>query len=110
MTEEFAAAFANAFDTLEFSSGKIIDILSIVDQIEDIGDDRIRVNFDKDLTWCSIAVHGIIGTITITPDSVKIVQPKPTSPRSVVESFFDFQKKLVNSYQLNQLRFDNSNE
>jgi len=108
LTEKFDKVFHGMFDTLEFSSVKVIDIGAIVDQIEDLYDDRITVDFDMSLSWCTIKVEGNDSTIRITPEVISIVQSLGKSPKLLIESFFEVQKKLIDTHQIKQLPFGDS--
>lgn len=108
LTDDFEKAFRGMFDTLEFASGKTVDIASIVDQIEDLDHHAITVNYDKSLDWCTISVNGMDSVIRITRDSISIVQPRRGSPRLLIDSFFQIQKRLIDTHQIKHLPFDGS--
>jgi hypothetical protein len=108
ISASFDDAFKGIFDTLEFSTDTTIDIGRIVDQIEDLDDDTISVDYDKKLEWCTISVDGVSSMIRVTPDAISVVQSTGKSPRFLIESFFEVQKQLIDTHQIKLLPFDDS--
>ncbi len=104
-SDEFDDVFRGLFDTLEFSSGRALKIEEIVDQIEALDNDEISVTYDKNLEWCTISVDGIDATIRVTKRSISIVRSAVSTPKLLIQSFFDVQKKLIDTHQLKQLPF-----
>jgi hypothetical protein len=107
LTEEFDQVFSGIFDTLEFFSGQVVNIENIIDQIEDLDDDKLSVDYDKDFTCCAIQIAGLECTIHLTRETFRLVQKTARSPKLMVESFFTIQRKLIDTYELKQLPFGN---
>jgi hypothetical protein len=103
LTDDFDEVFDGVFDTLEIENARLLDIGSVVDQIEDMEDDRIEVRYDKDLEWCSIHLEGTDSVIRIEPGTFSIQQPHAGAPRLLIKAFFAIQKQLVNTHELKQL-------
>lgn len=104
-SDEFAMAFPDAFDTLEFESKGAIAISDIIDHIESIDDDSISVTYDKDVTYCKIELEGSDLMIHVSQGSFCLSLPRVSSPKLLIESFFEVQKKLVDHHSLKQLPF-----
>jgi hypothetical protein len=105
LTEEFDKVFEGTFDTLEFSTGKTINIAGVIDQIENLEDERITVDYDKDLTRCIIRLKGINSAIILNRETFSLVQEGGHSTKDLIDSFFKVQKILINTHQLKQLPF-----
>ncbi len=105
LTDEFDQAFQGMFDTLEFTSGKTIKVADVIDQIEALDDDSISIDYDKSFRSCSISVDGMDARIRITTDAISIVRSTGKSPRMLIESFFEVQKKLIDNHHIKQLPF-----
>lgn len=95
LTEDFADVFGEFFDTVEFVPESQIDLERLVDVVEEIDDQRVTLEYDRNLTYCEIAIEGTAAKIHVTVESFRIVHPEPTDPRVLVSSFFEVQEALV---------------
>ena len=105
-SEEFERVFKKAFDTLEFTFHKRVDLSDLVDRLEEIDDSRIDIDYDKDLLWCSIQIEGLSSIITITDNSISIEEQSKKSPQHLIDAFFEVQKQLVNTHRVTLLPFE----
>ena len=95
LTDEFVTAFGQLFDTVEFTPNDPIDLEQIVDRIEAIEDDRVWIEYDRQLTFCEVTLEGCTERIRITRESFRIVHPQAESPRVLVDSLFRVQHRLL---------------
>lgn len=95
LSSNFAEAFGEVFDTVEFVPNSAIDLERLVDVVEEIDDDRVTLEYDRNLTYCEIAIEGTTAKIHVTKEAFRIVHPEPTDPRVLVSSFFEVQDALV---------------
>ncbi len=109
-SDAFDTVFEGKFDRLEFGSGQTLNIEKIIDQIEDLDSDDIEVNYDKDLTYCSIHVADNDTRIEVTADSFCIAQSGRQSPRALIQSFFDAHSLLMDKHELQVHLFDPATE
>ena len=105
LSEEFDAAFPSTFDRLEFQVAESIDIEGIVDQIENLDDDRVSVECNRECTHCRVRIEGLDASIIITPGSFQLERFGTGSPRKLLEGFFEAQKLLIDQHQIKQLPF-----
>ena len=105
VADAFESAFGDTFDTLEFTPGDALEIDSIVDQIEDLGDDAITVEYDTSMAWCTITMAGMNSSIHVTRQDFSVVQHQCPSPRLLVESFLQIQTRFVDMQGIEQLPF-----
>ncbi|MBT3200183.1 MAG: caspase family protein [Phycisphaerales bacterium] len=104
-SEEFVQTFPNDFDTLEFETKSEISIDDLIDKIEDLEDDSIEVTHDKDATYCEIGLDSSNLTIHVTPRNFRLSLPHASSPKLLVESFFEVQRELLQDHGIMQLSF-----
>ncbi len=95
LTDEFEAVFGQAFDTVEFLPTSPIVLESLIDTIEDIDDERVRLEYDRQLTYCEVFIEGTIAKLQVTPAALRMVYPEPANPSLLVATFFEFQDALL---------------
>ena len=104
-TEQFNQVFMGQFDTLELSVSEQMSVEDVIDTIEDMDDESIRVDYDQDANSCTISADGLDCEIIVGPHAISIVRARGKSPSLLLESFFNAQKLLVNTHGLNPLPF-----
>ena len=95
LSENFAEVFGSLFDTVEFNPPEPIDLEEIIDRVESIDDERIWIDYDRQITYCEVTLEGHDEKIHITRDSFRIVHPKAESPRELIDSLFRVQNRLL---------------
>lgn len=95
LTENFAEAFGEVFDTVEFAPADPISLEEIIDRVESIDDERVWIEYDRHLSYCEIALDGCDETIHVTQESFRIVHPMAQAPRVLVDSLFRIQDRLL---------------
>jgi hypothetical protein len=96
LSEPFAGVFERVFDTLELDMPQSIPLTELIDRIEELDDDRIQIQYDPAITYCTLQIQGVAGAITVTLRTLSIVHSKAVSPKKLLQSFFDMQRILVN--------------
>jgi hypothetical protein len=92
--EAFNEVFNDYFDELTFDFDKPVNIKNLIDRIEDLDSDKIHVEYPSDCSHCSIEIDDSPFEIRVARHSLTVQTPRPTSPKLLVETFFDAQKKL----------------
>lgn len=65
-----------------------VDIKEVIDQIEDLNLDGLRVEYDNnDPTYCTIHIKGIDDTIRLTETTMSVVAFLRKQPRDLISSF-----------------------
>lgn len=108
VSDAFEEVFSGIFDTLEFTSGKVISVENVIDQIEALKDDAISVEYDASMAWCTVTLQGIDARIRMTSSAVSIIRRSGKSPKLLIDSFFEVQKRLVDTHQMKALPFGGS--
>lgn len=102
----FAEVFANVFDTVELDMPSVVELDAVIDRIEELDDDRIRLDYDPDVTYCRLHVAGVAGIITVTPHTLAIVHTGPQPPQLLLQSLLAIQKLLDDQDNVPLLPFD----
>lgn len=101
----FAKVFGKRFDTIEIAVTRPIDLPALIDQLEALDDDRLQIEYDREVRFCRLTIKGLPGTIHFQRNGVAIVHAKPQSPQALLKSFFDIQNALVETNTLSLLPF-----
>jgi len=104
-SDEFVQTFPSDFDTLEFETKSEISIDNLIDKIEDLDDDSIQVTHDKDATYCEIELDSSNLTIHVTPRNFRLSLPHASSPKLLIENFFEVQRELLENHGIKQISF-----
>jgi len=97
---QFAEVFGDAFDTVEFSPTQPIDLTTLIDRIEALDDPRISIEYDREITRCTVTIAGIAGQIRVSAQSFAIVKRAAELPRQLIESFFEIQRTLFEAHDI----------
>ena len=95
VSDNFAAAFPQIFDTVELTPPSAIDLTLLIDRIEELDRDGIDLDYDRKITHCEVRVAGQTSLIRVTDSALSIVHPEPVSPRTLVESLFEAERALL---------------
>lgn len=84
------------FNELVFYLDQPVNVKSIIDRIEEIGDEEnIQLDYDRrDLSRCNIQVHGLDGRITLHEKKLHFLTSEKTSPAALAVSLKQTYDKL----------------
>ncbi|WP_425616637.1 caspase domain-containing protein [Anatilimnocola sp. NA78] len=105
LSPAFEQVFPKKFNAVEFAPPAPIKLADFIDQLEETGDDRVKLDYDSAATWCKLSIKGIAGQVEISPTNFAIVQAKTESPRKLLDSFFKIQAMLVDNYEVRAVGF-----
>ncbi|MEX2174502.1 MAG: hypothetical protein WD872_09075, partial [Pirellulaceae bacterium] len=105
LSDAFAEVFGEMFDTVEFSPPAQIPLAELIDRVEQLGDDRLTLDYDPDITWCKLTIEGIAGEIRVTSRAFEIAQRLPQPPLVLLQSFFAIQRALIDTHDIGQIPF-----
>ena len=100
----FANVFDGVFDTLEFSLPGTVNINDFIDAVEAAQISVLKLEYDRDATYCNLLLQGEVGTITLKPDRLSIVHDGPKRAKELIESF-NVLRKLASVHNVPQLLF-----
>ncbi|QDU31744.1 Caspase domain protein [Anatilimnocola aggregata] len=105
LSPAFELVFPKKFSAVEFSPPVPINLADFIDQLEETGDQRVKLDYDSAATWCKLTIKGIPGQIAISPTNFAIVHPRAESPRLLLDAFFKIQAMLVDTYDVRAVGF-----
>ncbi len=101
----FEEVFGERFSILEFNAKQLLDLEQIVDHIEDAELDTVKVDYDKDLTWCEVQIIDTVTTVMIEENRIRVISRKEISPESLLEAFLNIQQQFISTLSLNGIPF-----
>lgn len=104
----FSGVFGNRFDRLEVVSQNTLDLEAIIDQIEDAESSEVDLDYDKDITHCTIGLNSMGTTIVVYPDAIQVKGPSDVTPADLVHSLFEIQESLKDALDLTAPLLKNS--
>lgn len=97
--------FSSAFNSLNFEFHQPIDVEDIIDKVEGINNDDISIDYPADYSYCRIFVKGLDANIEIDSSLFKIIKNRSSSPKKLLDSFFESQKLLIDKHKIGLLPF-----
>lgn len=94
-SDAFVQIFGESFDTLECVPLSPIDVMSFIDHIEDLRDDRFELDYTRDMQSCTVTVTATPGRINVSREMVSVTLPTPRAPSLLFESFFVIRNCLL---------------
>ena len=82
-----------------------MDLGAIVDHIEDSETDRVKVDFDKDLTNCEIQIADSATSVVVRDHSIRVVSRNAVSPQELLEAFLMVQQEFMATLSLAGIPF-----
>ncbi|WP_437185240.1 caspase family protein [Planctomicrobium sp. SH668] len=92
---EFDRVFSGRFDSLEFASGKPIQIEEIVDRVEALDSLEMTVQYDHELTYCTVLIPAHNIQIEVNSKRYRITQLRKGTLKALLQSFFNVQRSLT---------------
>ncbi len=99
---DFFEVFGSRFNQLEVACDNPLDLEAIIDQIEDAEADDVDLDYDKDVTHCTIGLMSMRTTILVRPNSIHVKGPADVTPADLVHSFFEMQNCFMESLNLSE--------
>lgn len=100
--EEFHAVFESLFNQLEVRCATQMDIESIIDQIEDADVEDVELDYDRDITWCTIEMAAMRTEIEVHPNLIRVKGPLDVTPAELIQSFFEMQNFFMDALNLKE--------
>lgn len=92
----FLEVFGKQFNRLEVTTSRQFPLEEIIDRLEDLESELIKLNYDKDLTWCEIGVSPGKVPIRLSGNRMQISSPlRDVTPSELLESLTDIQKHVL---------------
>jgi hypothetical protein len=91
----FGDVFDDVFDTLELSLPKRIKLETFIDTVEAAKPAGLKLQYDRELTYCDLVIKGVAGAVRLTSDTLSIVHGRPQATKTLVKSFDAVRKLLL---------------
>lgn len=101
----FEEVFGARFSTLEVLTRAALDLENIVDHIEDAELKSVKLDYDKDLTWCEVQMVESIMSMLIESDRIRISSRREVPPQALLESFLEIQQQFMKTLNLSGVPF-----
>jgi len=95
LSPEFAAVFGTVFDTVEVEPLEPIHVEAFIDSIEERDDESIKLDYDRQSTWCELTTASIPGRLLVESERVAFVTNEPQLPARLLNAFFEFRTQLT---------------
>ena len=89
--QELNEFFAISFDEMRVSLPKKVNVETVIDRIERLKSEDIKVDYDADYERCEIIVAGHHLRLVVSPDTVTVYSAKKTSPSGLLHLLKDVQ-------------------
>lgn len=91
----FNEVFDGSFDEITFNFRKSVDIEDLIDQLEELDEENVELDFPPDCSYCDLVIEGSKLKIRIEENGVTIHAPSASAPKTLVQSFINVQKTLA---------------
>jgi len=86
-TPAFEEVFESAFDTIDCTFPAPIDLEAFVDAVEEAELPDLVIDYDREVTYCNLELHGAAGDLRLTSGLLSIEHKGSTPVSTLVESF-----------------------
>lgn len=84
---EFEKTFGNQFNILELALSEPVDVESVIDEVEDCDDPSVKVDYEKDASWCRIEFRGRKESIHVEAELIRVHSAGDISPTDLIDTF-----------------------
>lgn len=93
--DRFNAVFDGTFSQLVFEFPRKLNVAELIDSIEEADREDIEIDYPKDSSWCEITFEGSDVTVEVKGRELTVVSPSASTPRALLDAFFNAQKLLA---------------
>lgn len=94
---EFDETFGKQFNILELILEEPVDVESVIDEVEDIEDPSVKVDYEKDASWCRIDFPGRKESIHVEAGRIQVHARREISAAELIESFLSAHSRFFKS-------------
>lgn len=87
LTKNFETVFGTLFNSIEFVPPWSLDLTAMIDFVEDNPDRKIKIDYDRQISFCEIKVRGCSASVRAEHDSFQIQSSRPVRPRELFKSY-----------------------
>ena len=93
---EFEKTFGKQFNILELVLEEPIDVENVIDEVEDCDDDSVKVDYEKDASWCDITFRGRKELIHVEANMIRVSSGSEIAPADLIEIFLSAHAQFFN--------------
>lgn len=108
LADDFRNVFSGMFGALKFSPPVRVDLEEFIDRMEEMREHLQSLDFDPDGTYCKLRLDGIDAVLKVTTTEISLVHDTSKEPRVLIETFFESQRFLVDTHDVQLITFDSS--
>lgn len=94
---EFEQTFGKQFNILELALETPIDVEDVIDEVEDCDDPTVKIDYEKDATWCRIDFRGRKESIHVEAEKIRVSSGDEVSPSDLIETFLSAHSQFFNA-------------
>ena len=99
-SDAFAEVFGGEFSILEVVVPGGLDVESIVDCVEEADPDTVKIDYDKDVTWCEIVLADSVAKARVTSETIRVFSRGEIAPAELIEAYAEVQARFLQSLGL----------
>lgn len=99
---EFNKVFGQQFNSLEISLKNPICVEDVIDEVEDCEDPSVKVDYEKDASWCRIEFRGRHQSIHVEAEKIRVNSAVEVSPANLIDTFLTAHAQFFNSESENE--------
>ncbi len=93
----FEKTFGKQFNILELALQEPLDVEGVIDQVEDCSDKLVKVDYEKDASWCRIDFRGRKESIYVEADRIRVNSGGEVSPSQLIDTFLSAHSRFFNA-------------
>lgn len=94
---EFEKTFGKQFNILEVVLEEPIEVEDVIDEVEDCDDPDVKVDYEKDASWCNITFRGRKESIYVQADKIRVSSGAEIAPSDLIEIFLSAHAQFFNA-------------
>ena len=85
---------------MEVSVPDGLDVEAIVDCVEEADPDTVKIDYDKDVTWCEITLADSAAKVRVTSEAIRVSSRGEITPAELIEAYAEVQARFLQSLGL----------
>lgn len=94
-SRSFLDVFTDEFRVLEIQLQDALNVEEIIDRVEEAGNDRIQIDYDRHASWCEIKTAAVDLAVRVQQGTIRVISSKSITPRNLVARYYEIQKQFI---------------
>ena len=91
----FLDVFGDEFRILEIQLENGLDVEQIIDRVEESENDSMKIDYDRNATWCEIKISPIDLAVRVHADRIRVISSKGITPQGLVAEYYEIQRQFI---------------